>query len=224
MNSHAGVGAVSSAAPATSTSLFGQIYSGAASFASGVVGAAGTFLGLGGGSDSDDDGAAAANKSNPSYYSGAGLLLWDAHSKTVILGKDFNQEWSDFGGKRDQTDHDAWFTASREAAEESLGVLNGSIVNKQRVIAEVRAGTYVCYLIDTTGTKICKQFNDLAKAAGARRKRIEVSQMLRFPIADLVSVSLSQHTYCKDIFGTAHPIRSRILRAVRLFYDQGLFR
>jgi hypothetical protein len=183
------------------------------------VGAAGTFLGLGGGSDSDDDGAAAANKSNPSYYSGAcshlfsfgilsnswnppppslffslfflsgaGLLLWDAHSKTVILGKDFNQEWSDFGGKRDQTDHDAWFTASREAAEESLGVLNGSIVNKQRVIAEVRftivsvlvvvaivqmlisrriaatkfkrlqvrAGTYVCYLIDTTGTKICK--------------------------------------------------------------------
>lgn len=126
--------------------------------------AAGSFLGLGGGSDSDDDGAAAAHKSNPSYYSGAcshlssfgllsnpstpplphphplgaGLLLWDAHSKTVILGKDFNQEWSDFGGKRDQTDRDAWFTASREAAEESLGVLNGSIVNKQRVIAEVR--------------------------------------------------------------------------------------
>jgi hypothetical protein len=120
---------------------------------------------------------------------------------------------------------------------------------------------------------LCRQFNDLAKAAGARRKRIEVSQMLRFPIADLVAgalqlrisgvcrrfhslcflVSLSQHTYCKDIFGTvrhhrhhhpqprhhhhpqpdtsrvtrvsqAHPIRSRILRAVRLFYDQGLFR
>ena len=70
---------------------------------------------------------------------GAGLLLWDAPSQTVILGRDFNKEWSDFGGKRDKPDRDAWHTASREAAEESLGVLNAQIVNKQRVIAEVRA-------------------------------------------------------------------------------------
>jgi hypothetical protein len=123
-----------------------------------------------------------------SFLSGAGLLLWDANCNTLVLGRDFKREWSDFGGRRDQTDRDAWCTASREAAEESLGVLNGSIVNEQGVIAEVRhiismllvvvailqmlvskrtaetkfkrlqvrARSYVCYLIDTTGTRICK--------------------------------------------------------------------
>ncbi len=73
----------------------------------------------------------------PVNSSGAGLLLWDYPTRTVILGQDFNHEWSDFGGKRDKTDRDAWHTASREAHEESLGVLNGQIVNKQKVIAQV---------------------------------------------------------------------------------------
>jgi hypothetical protein len=36
----------------------------------------------------------------------------------------------------------------------------------------------------------CRQFNDLAKAAGVRGKRVEVSQMLRFPIAELVGGAL----------------------------------
>jgi hypothetical protein len=74
-----------------------------------------------------------------SSFAGAGLLLWDPPSKTVILGCDFNKEWSDFGGKRDKTDRDAWHTASREAVEESLGVLHGGTVKKQKVVAEVRA-------------------------------------------------------------------------------------
>ncbi len=72
------------------------------------------------------------------FPSGAGLLLWDPPSRTVVLGCDFNKEWSDFGGKRDKPDRDSWHTASREAAEESLGVLNAHIVSRQRVVAEVR--------------------------------------------------------------------------------------
>jgi len=75
----------------------------------------------------------------PFISSGAGLLLWDSPTRTVILGQDFNQEWSDFGGKRDKTDRDAWHTASREAHEESLGVLSGHVVGRHKVIAQVSA-------------------------------------------------------------------------------------
>jgi hypothetical protein len=142
--------------------------------------------------------------------SGAGLLLWDSPTRTVILGQDYNHEWSDFGGKRDKTDRDAWHTASREAHEESLGVLSGHVVSRHKVIAQVsavdhgvmkstfasiclaccwiarpscsslhlrpllfcgvaasrpssfdsswkvRAGSYECFLVDTTGSKICR--------------------------------------------------------------------
>jgi hypothetical protein len=75
----------------------------------------------------------------PLISSGAGLLLWDSPTRTVILGQDFNHEWSDFGGKRDKTDRDAWHTASREAHEESLGVLTGHVVSRHKVIAQVSA-------------------------------------------------------------------------------------
>ena len=184
------------------------------------------------GSDSDDDcspaaaaaAAAAANTANLAYYSGAGILLWDSPSQTVILGCDFNREWSDFGGKRDATDRDAWHTASREAVEESLGVLDGRIVNQSRVMGEVRAGTYVCYLVDTSGTRICREFNGKAAAAKDKGKRIEVSQMLRFPIAALVQASLTHQKQCPDAFNNVHTIRGRVLRAVRLFHERGLLR
>ncbi len=130
----------------------------------GIAGAVGGVFGHD--SDSDDDGAhvAPANKANSANYSGdllqlcyvifsnlllpffaasagAGLLLWDSPSRTVILGHDFNKEWSDLGGKRDKGDRDAWHTASREASEESLGVLDRHVMNKQKVLTEVRAVT-----------------------------------------------------------------------------------
>lgn len=102
----------------------------------------------------------------PQPVAGAGILLWDAPTRTVVLGQDYNQEWSDFGGKRDSSDRDSWHTASREAREESLKILDSTILSRHNVIAEVSRCrncfeshhshlTRVLTLISCTNTAIC---------------------------------------------------------------------
>lgn len=64
------------------------------------------------------------NKRNNRQIYSAGILPFFIKNNTIylLLGKDIDNKWSDFGGRSEGNDKGRWdFTASREFYEESVG-------------------------------------------------------------------------------------------------------
>jgi len=59
-----------------------------------------------------------------SGYTGSGVLLYKTKQQKFVLGVDYKNELTDFGGKIDFVSEKIWNTASRELFEESNRVFN----------------------------------------------------------------------------------------------------
>ena len=85
-----------------------------------------------------------------SGYTGSGVLLYKDVKKKFILGIDYKNELTDFGGKIDFVNENICNTASRELFEESNRVLNISskdILSCQYIDIDRYTHKYRCYIL-----------------------------------------------------------------------------
>jgi len=150
-------------------------------------------------------------------YSGAGALVMV--DGCIILGKERNGgEYADFGGKRDQGENDPCLTACREMREETLGV----IINTHCMV--VRHGTvghhtnpYHYFVHELPpNAHVCSEFNRRVQCEIAKGSIPEITQMLRFPIASLLSNR--RVDVMVDDHGKTHKIHSRTQRILSDLY------
>ena len=85
-------------------------------------------------------------------YTGSGVLLYKKNNncKKFVLGLDYKNELTDFGGKIDFTSEKIWDTASRELFEESNRVFNISgreILSNDYIDIDRNTHKYRCYIL-----------------------------------------------------------------------------
>jgi hypothetical protein len=85
-------------------------------------------------------------------YTGSGVLLYKKNNncKNFVLGLDYKNELTDFGGKIDYTSEKIWNTASRELFEESNRVFNISgreILSNDYIDIDRNMHKYRCYIL-----------------------------------------------------------------------------
>jgi hypothetical protein len=83
-------------------------------------------------------------------YTGSGVLLLKGKQNKFILGVDYKNELTDFGGKIDFITEKIWVTASRELYEESSGVFNvssGNISSCNYIDIDINLHKYRCYIL-----------------------------------------------------------------------------
>jgi hypothetical protein len=86
-------------------------------------------------------------------YTGSGVLLHIAKQHKFILGVDYKNELTDFGGKINFTKEKIWITASRELFEESNRVFNVSyknIISCNYIDIDRNLHKYRCYILPIT--------------------------------------------------------------------------
>lgn len=88
-------------------------------------------------------------------FTGSGILLYEKNNyneKIFILGLDYKNELTDFGGKIDNTNEKVYETAIREFNEETKGILNLTrkhIDPLKRIDIDRYNHTYRCYIVKT---------------------------------------------------------------------------
>lgn len=88
-------------------------------------------------------------------FTGSGILLYEKNNyneKIFVLGLDYKNELTDFGGKIDNSNEKVYETAIREFNEETKGVLNLTrkhIDSLERIDIDRYNHIYRCYIVNT---------------------------------------------------------------------------
>jgi len=83
-------------------------------------------------------------------YTGAGVLLVNQKSGKMILGLDYKNEFTDFGGRIDKNEK-IYQAAQRELFEETCSVINkdlNTIINSDSIDIDRVNHKYKCYLLN----------------------------------------------------------------------------
>lgn len=145
-----------------------------------------------------------------SFCPGGGCVILDAGANEIVLGRDHTGTFSDFGGRNEFDraqgrfqDSDRWQTCVRETHEESLGLLNVSrppftrgrdvVVHLPGFDAPVdRDAGYKCYLVSVPSSELegfCSRLKKQVENAQRRGQKVEVSECVRFPVANVVDAA-----------------------------------
>lgn len=133
-----------------------------------------------------------------------GCLLLDERTNELILGLDFDprtrvREYADFGGRNEVQDGNRWETAKRETLEETLGLvalgdqsahaLGDTLVYRGGPAPGEHDSGYKCFLTRLPTSdydNFCKRFSEAVARAKAAGQRVEVTECVRFPVANVI--------------------------------------
>lgn len=163
---------------------------------------------------------------------GAGVLLLDAAMQHAFLGKDYTNDWGDFGGILNRGE-DVTAGAIREATEETLGMIvaptllassaeslsygGGRAFAPETIVEVVALGSYTCFVVkemsvDGTSPVLTADWPRQSSHEVARqrsKRNVEVTAVARFPLAALVRDVRAGCEKATDEHGEQRPLRAR---------------
>lgn len=116
-------------------------------------------------------------------FTGSGVLLFEKdinNKKNFILGIDYKNELTDFGGKIDNNKEKVFVTASRECNEETKGIINlthNDIIMSDHIDICRFEHKYRCYLVET-------KYFDINKF-----KKIKINNMENNEIISVIKIN-----------------------------------
>ncbi len=180
-----------------------------------------------------------------SFCPGGGCIILDEGSNEVILGRDYTDTFSDFGGRNEWDvgrrcfqDTDRWQTCVRETLEESLGFLSVAqppFTRRRDVVVHLPGldpvdedSGYKCYLVSVPSTHLhgfCTNFKQRVAQEQHLGRKVEVSECVRFPVANIVAAvkgGWRKGDGLKSKSGHVHAVRDRCKQILSAMVQKGI--
>ena len=155
-------------------------------------------------------------------FTGSGVLLYEKDSndkKTFVLGIDYKNELTDFGGKIDNNKEKIYITALRECNEETKEILNltpNDIITSDYINIARNEHKYRCYIVKTNYFDINK-FNS---------KKIKNNNLDYNEIINIIKINEDE---LKKIFNLIYSndtieiipyfISTRLIKILKIYYS-----
>ena len=155
-------------------------------------------------------------------FTGSGVLLYEKnsnHKKTFVLGIDYKNELTDFGGKTDNNKEKVYITALRECNEETKGILNlipSDIITSEHIDIPRNEHKYRCYIVKTNYFDINK-FNS-KKIKNNNLDDNEIVNIIKINEDELKKIiNLTYSNNATEI--TPYFISSRLSKILKIYYS-----
>jgi hypothetical protein len=156
-------------------------------------------------------------------FIGSGILLYEKNiynKKTFIIGIDYKNELTDFGGKINNNKEKVYITASRECNEETKEIINltpSDIIGSDYIDIIQNKHKYRCYIYKTNFFDLNK-FNS-KKIKNNNHEHNEIISIIKINEDELKKIyNLTQSNDCTET--SQYFISTRLIKILKIFYSK----